>query len=557
MEEPYQKLLEENLELRKALTATKELCQRYRSDNEGMKTMHEDYRVHYDRTKQENLELIKDNTDLAVRLKEATEAYNSQISRLRTGLEQKKKELEEAMSRIIAPLDSDMLRLKLIAEIEGPHRQAIERLQSEVNAYEAKSHAFANQLSLLQQESANYRVQSEKEYRDLEQRYLTERAGFAQELQALHGQIEELSDPEPLRQARKERDELRRRVSQQSTEIEDLVKTRERLKSEKSAIQVSSGRELEEERDQKHAATTARDSLNLQLKDLADQLSQAKLQYDLKSQAVGSLLKERDELRVTSKVFEEQVMEYRSEVGRVREELQRKTTEWELRLKRQMEAEENKLEKEKSERERLQKDLEIAEKRLGESGKAVSDRSQRSEIDRLQLQLKNEQDERALLKASTSKLQQENEIAKENTAQLKNREEQLRSLHQQLRELENGNNELRSRVRSLEDDLHNSEKEVATLRAKSTGEENQKRLSDLKAKVREYKGKVRLCNDKIGDLLHKLATSEVQRQRLESEVKTRGGMNSQLASVVGTTLARESARQGHTVSELSASLRPS
>lgn len=556
MEEPYQKLLDENLEVRKALTATKELLERFRTDNERLKTMHEDFKTHYDRLKQENLELTKANADLSSRYRETTQFYESQNSRLRTGLDQKKKELEEVMARLVAPMDADMMRLKLIAEIEGPHRLALERLQNEASVYEARSHALANQLSLLQQESVNHRVQSEKEYHDLEQRYLTERAGFAQELQALHGQIEELSDPEPLRQARKERDELRRRVAQQSTELEELVKTRERLKSEKNSLQVTAGRELEEERDQKQAATTTRNSLQIQLKDLSDQLAQAKLQYDLKSQAVGSLSKERDELRVTAKVFEDQVLEYRNEVARVREELQRKTTEWELKLKRLAEAEEAKLEKEKQEKERLLKDLEIAEKRIGENGKLGSDRNSRAEIERLQQQLRNEQEEKALLKASTSKLQQENETAKETTAQLKTREEQLRSLHQQVRELENAHLELQSRARSLEDSLRSSEKEVAALRAKSSGEEGQKHLSDLKSKVREYKRKVHDCNEKIMGLVHRLATSEVMRQRLESELKG-GTANMQLASVVGANLARESARQGQSVAELSASLRPS
>jgi len=556
MEEPYQKLLDENLEVRKALTATKELLERFRTDNERLKTMHEDFKTHYDRLKQENLELTKANADLNGRYREATQLYDSQINRLKTGLEQKKKELEEAMARVVAPLDTDMMRLKLIAEIEGPHRLALERMQNEASGYEARSHALANQLSLLQQESVNLRVQSEKEYHDLEQRYLTERAGFAQELQALHGQIEELSDPEPLRQARKERDELRRRVAQQSTELEELVKARERLKSEKSSLQVTAGRELEEERDQKHAASTARDSLQVQLKDLSDQLAQAKLQYDLKSQAVGSLAKERDELRVTAKVFEDQVVEYRSEVGRTREELQRKTTEWELRLKRLGEAEESKFEREKQEKERLQKELEIAEKRIGESGKLGSDRSSRAEIERLQQQLRNEQEEKSLLKASTSKLQQENETAKETSAVLKSKEEQLRLLHQQVRELENANLELQSRTRSLEDTLRNSEKDVAALRAKSTGEESQQHLNDLKSKVREYKRKVHECNEKIRGLVYRLATSELLRQKLETELKG-GEVNMQLASVVGANLVRESARQGQSVAELSASLRPS
>lgn len=557
MEEPYQKLLDENIEVRKALTATKELLERFRGDNDRLKTMHEDFKTHYDRLKQENLELTKANSEINSRYREATMLYDSQISRLKTGLEQKKKELEEAMGRIVAPLDTDLLRLKLIGEIEAPHRLVVERLQNEVNMHEARAMNLANQLSLLQQESVSYRVQSEKEYHDLEQRYILERNNFAQELQTLHGQIEELNDPEALRQARKERDELRRRVLQQATEIEELVKVREKLKSEKSAVQMAIGRELEEERDLRHAAGTERDSVKVQLKDAMDQLMQAKLQYDLKSQAVTSLSKERDELKVTSKVFEDQLLEYRSEVTRLRDELQRKTTEWELKFKRLSESDEAKFDRERQEKDRLLKEIEQMEKKMLETGKVTSDRGSRAEIDRLQQLLKNEQEEKALLKASASKLQQENESAKETTAQLKNREEQVRSLLQQTRESDTINMELQSKLRTFEDKLVTTEKELSVLRARANSEETQKRMSELKGKVREYKGKVHQCNQKIQELLRKLAVNEVERQRLEGDLKSKSGVSAHLSSVIGPTLAGESARQGHRIAEFSSQLRPS
>lgn len=53
MEANYESILNENSELRKALSSTKELAQRYRSDSESLRRMYEDFKLHYERMKKE------------------------------------------------------------------------------------------------------------------------------------------------------------------------------------------------------------------------------------------------------------------------------------------------------------------------------------------------------------------------------------------------------------------------------------------------------------------------------------------------------------------------
>lgn len=52
---------------------------------------------------------------------------------LKMQFEQRQRELEEMQSRLVPQMDNDMLRIKLINEIEGPHRVQLEMKQQEID----------------------------------------------------------------------------------------------------------------------------------------------------------------------------------------------------------------------------------------------------------------------------------------------------------------------------------------------------------------------------------------------------------------------------------------
>lgn len=56
----------------------------------------------------------------------------SQIEELKILIEQKQQEMENFQIKIIPNLDQDMLRVKLIAEMEGPYQEAIDKKDREI-----------------------------------------------------------------------------------------------------------------------------------------------------------------------------------------------------------------------------------------------------------------------------------------------------------------------------------------------------------------------------------------------------------------------------------------
>ena len=74
MERTYDALLEENNELRKALGSSKEIIERFRSDNESLRRMHEEFKLHHERLKKECQDAQSKSIE-AIKSRRETENY--------------------------------------------------------------------------------------------------------------------------------------------------------------------------------------------------------------------------------------------------------------------------------------------------------------------------------------------------------------------------------------------------------------------------------------------------------------------------------------------------
>jgi len=68
---------------------------------------------------------------------------DSRMGDMRRAIESKQREVESMASKMAMPMDTDVLRMKIVKEIEGRHRMELDAKQSEVerasdSMYEAK-----------------------------------------------------------------------------------------------------------------------------------------------------------------------------------------------------------------------------------------------------------------------------------------------------------------------------------------------------------------------------------------------------------------------------------
>lgn len=62
--------------------------------------------------------------------------YEQKINKIREQFSLREREIEEIQQRYMPAMDSDILRLKLLSEIEEPHRKAIEMKNRQIEDLE-------------------------------------------------------------------------------------------------------------------------------------------------------------------------------------------------------------------------------------------------------------------------------------------------------------------------------------------------------------------------------------------------------------------------------------
>lgn len=69
----------------------------------------------------------KHNHQIQSEKQEVERFLESRVEELKQLVEQKQRELEEIQIKIIPSLDQDMVRVKLIGEMEGPYQEAMNK----------------------------------------------------------------------------------------------------------------------------------------------------------------------------------------------------------------------------------------------------------------------------------------------------------------------------------------------------------------------------------------------------------------------------------------------
>jgi chromosome segregation ATPase len=521
MEKTYEVLIEENSELRKALASSKELLERFRSDNDSLRRMHEDYKNHYDRLKKECTEYQQRCVEAVSARKDIEGHFEAQMRRLKAAFDQKKKEFDELQTKMIPPLDNDMMRLKLINEIEAPHRAALEQKQEEIYRLTEGNYELTRKLELLQVEYQNYRQEEERELRDLRERAQQESVSYSREVQMLQERLEDPSDREVIRALRKEKEELKLRVSEQFVEIDELCRVKETLKADLNDQQAAFNRDIDEERNKRRTVAIEKDRCSVLLKDASEQVQKLKLQVELKTQELSNLKQERETLSTNISISKEQLDQARSMTTQLQDRLLKRDTDFEVKLRQGVESEHNKLEAERKERESLQRAIQDIEMKRRELELTANNREKqlRTEAEQIKQELNLAKEDTKLLESKLSHVVKESEMTR---VQLQSRSQEYEKLNYEreawsdkwrrqqelLQEAQLEKERLKKMLETLQREAGQrpAAEESRRLADKLAASENKSAL--LIGKVREYKAKVRISNEKLAELYKKFMLRE-------------------------------------------------
>ena len=168
MADRYSLLLDENVNLKKALNSTKSSLERASDDYKTLKLIHEDVNTHNFLLENENKDLIQKIDQISQEKKEIELQFDTTIRNLKVSIEQKQREIEEVQTKVMPILDQDMIKIKLINELELPHKLQLEAKLMEMEKLQDENYELKRQLELALSKIEGLRGGKEKEIRALQ-----------------------------------------------------------------------------------------------------------------------------------------------------------------------------------------------------------------------------------------------------------------------------------------------------------------------------------------------------------------------------------------------------
>lgn len=159
--------------------------------------------------------------------------YEQKFIKIREQFQMKEKELDEIQTRYVPQMDTDVLRLKMLSELEGPHRKELEGKQSLIDEQSSNLFNIKRKFEDLRSEHSTSKSGFEKEIISLKERARNETNSLIEEIKKLQDQVEENKDQEQLRRLRRENEAVKTKNSELISEIEDLNAQINDLRSER------------------------------------------------------------------------------------------------------------------------------------------------------------------------------------------------------------------------------------------------------------------------------------------------------------------------------------
>ena len=265
-----QALIEEKNELERALFAVQEALQTSTNEKEQMHKLFNDFKSHFATIQQQCGNYQKRLVDEMTQRKQLEEQFESRLNQMAGAVERKQGELDTMAAKMVLPVDADILRMRIQKDLEAKFRFELESRTQELERTSDSLFESRRQLEIVKAALEGTRYENDKFVQDLRDRHKSELDEIVQENHSLHLRLEESRDQEQVRKLRRDVDEAKRRISEQSQELIEIRKERDLAKMEKNDLLIKHAKEIEDERTTRRVLQTENDKLKFKNKCLED-----------------------------------------------------------------------------------------------------------------------------------------------------------------------------------------------------------------------------------------------------------------------------------------------
>ncbi|KAL4512473.1 hypothetical protein ABPG72_005475 [Tetrahymena utriculariae] len=531
MTERYDQILEENANLKKALQQAKSVIERTSNDYETLKQIHEEFKIQQDRLKRENDELSVKVIQLMNDKKELEMQFDATIRNLKIAIDLKQREIEEVQAKIIPSFDQDMLRIKIINELEIPHRNQLEAKQEELERMQEQLDEYKRQINILNSRLEIINKDHERDIKSIKERHHLEVSEFMNEIKLANEKIDDQKDKENARKLRREVDELKQKLFQKDQECEELRRERDRCREEKNECLIRFSKQVDSERNEKRIYKAESEKLAIRVRFLDEESKKNKIKFD-------SILSDSEIQKREKETLSEEVRKKDDLIH----QLQRRITELE---------DEHVIIQAKAFEQNTKVYNEERDKFLEERNRSIQLQKEFDQIKQSYNDLNEENKQlRNKIQKDLSQLRQDNMTTSEERDKLRRQKEIL----------EKDNIEKDKQARQREEELNELERELENVRRKYR--ESQQRIQNLESNVdtlQRYKSQIggpiaatapiiqnpSAPSEDINQLKKELETEKKKNQKLKDKLKQ---ANQKIMDLLQFKLKNQAAQQNNKVS---------
>jgi chromosome segregation protein len=196
--------------------------------------LYEDFRGHYEQIKNQVNQYQKRLGEEVQNRKEIEIGLESKLNDTKRLLDLKQRELDQMAQKLALPVDTDILRMKIMKDLESRHRIDLEQKNQENERLQDQYYESKRQLDIVKTQFDSHKFEQEKELNDVRDRLKSEIQELLLENQTLHQKCDDKRDRDLIKQLRRDLDEAKRRAQESQQECNAIRRERDTLKVDKN-----------------------------------------------------------------------------------------------------------------------------------------------------------------------------------------------------------------------------------------------------------------------------------------------------------------------------------
>ena len=192
-------ILGEKQELERALLEVRELLERERDEKMQVDRLYQDQKSECERIKVERSHYQQRLMEEFGNKKDLEAQYEERMGDWRRALETKQRELDSIAQKMVLPIDTDILRMRVTKDIEARFRLDIETKTLELEKMTEAYYETKRQFELVKTSMENHKYESEKIIQELRDKHKSELSDIYEENHSLQLRVEDQRDRDTVR----------------------------------------------------------------------------------------------------------------------------------------------------------------------------------------------------------------------------------------------------------------------------------------------------------------------------------------------------------------------